>query len=303
MSIICGVDFSESAVEAVAVASTLAARLGETLSLVYALEPVGWVTQLPHIQAPMLKAMHDMLGQEADRLRQSGVTVHAELLNGVPDEAIVAHAQAMKARLVVVAALGYRSEGWGLGSVADRIAQTTPVPALIVRRAEAFQAWVRNARPLRILVAADFSAPSAAAIHWVGQWRQCAIAPCHVVVTHVYRAPEAGQHHEMQGPMEVDRIDPEVERALTRDLTARVGELPGEGAVQVQIRSGRGPIADQVVQLAEEARMDLVVVGTHQRSGLGRWWYGSVSQGVLYAARMSVACVPVVAAGEPNLQQ
>ena len=47
-----------------------------------------------------------MLGQEADRLRQSGVTVHAELLKGVPDEAIVAHAKAMKARLVVVAALG-----------------------------------------------------------------------------------------------------------------------------------------------------------------------------------------------------
>ena len=164
--------------------------------------------------------------------------------------------------------------------MADRIAQTTPVPALIVRRAEAFQAWVRNARPLRILVAADFSAPSAAAaIHWVGQWRQCAIAPCDVVVTHVSRAPEAGQHREMQEPMEGERMDPETERTLTRDLTARVGELPGEGAVQVQIRSGRGPIADQVVQLAEEARVDLVAVGTHQRSGLGRWWYGSVSQG------------------------
>jgi nucleotide-binding universal stress UspA family protein len=258
----------------------------------------------------MLQAMHDMLGQETERLRQSGVTVHAELLKGVPDEAIVAQAQAMKARLVVVAALGYRSEGlrsrsegWGLGSVAARIAQTTPVPALIVRRAEAFQAWVRHARPLRILVAADFSAPSAAAIHWVGQLRQCAIAPCDVVVTHVSRAPEAGQHRERQGPMEGERMDPEVERTLTRDLTAQVGELPGEGTVQVQIRSGRGPIAAQVVQLAEEARMDLVVVGTHQRSGLGRWWYGSVSQGVLYAASMSVACVPVVAAGEPNLQQ
>ena len=57
MSIICGLDFSEHAVEAVAVASALAARLGETLSLVYALEPVGWVTQLPHIQASMLQAM------------------------------------------------------------------------------------------------------------------------------------------------------------------------------------------------------------------------------------------------------
>ena len=41
-------------------------------------------------------------------------------------------------------------------------------------------------------------------------------------------------------------------------------------------------------------RADLVAVGTHQRRGLGRWWYGSVSQGVLHTASMNVACVPVV---------
>lgn len=296
MSIICAVDFSEHSVEAVAVASALAASLHEPLSLVHALEPFGWVTQLPHVQAPMLKAIHEMLGKEVDGLRQIGVAVQAELLRGVPDEAIVAHAKALNARLVVVSALGYRSHGWGIGSVADRIAQTTPVPALIVRQPEVFQAWTRKDRALRVLVAADFTATSDAAIHWVGQLRQ--LAPIDVLVTHVYRQLEEGQRRGIKGPMEVEPINPETERALTHDLAARVGELPGEGSLQFQIRAGRDLTADQLVQLAEETRADLVVVGTHQRSGLGRWWYGSVSQGVLHTASMNVACVPVIAAGE-----
>ena len=49
MSIVCAVDFSEHSAEAVAVASALAASLREPLSLVHAIEPFGWVTQLPNI--------------------------------------------------------------------------------------------------------------------------------------------------------------------------------------------------------------------------------------------------------------
>ena len=165
-----------------------------------------------------------------------------------------------------------------------------------MRRPDAFQTWARKERALRVLVAADFTATSDAAIHWVGQLRQ--IAPSNVLVTHVYWQPEEGQRHGIKGPMEVEPINPETERVLTRDLEARVGELPGEGSLQFQIRAGRDLIADQLVQLAEETRADLVVVGTHQRSGLGRWWYGSVSQGVLHTVSMNVACVPVLAAGE-----
>ena len=38
----------------------------------------------------MLQGINELLGQEAERLRQIGVTVQVELLKGIPDEAVVA---------------------------------------------------------------------------------------------------------------------------------------------------------------------------------------------------------------------
>ncbi len=95
MSIVCAVDFSEHSAEAVAVASALAASLREPLSLVHVMEPFGWVTQLPNIQASLLQGINELLGQEAERLRQIGVTVQVDLLEGIPDEAVVAHAKSL----------------------------------------------------------------------------------------------------------------------------------------------------------------------------------------------------------------
>jgi nucleotide-binding universal stress UspA family protein len=46
--------------------------------------------------------------------------------------------------------------------------------------------------------------------------------------------------------------------------------------------------------LAAEAKADLLVVGTHQRSRSARLWQGSVSRGVLHHASCNVVCVPRV---------
>jgi nucleotide-binding universal stress UspA family protein len=56
--------------------------------------------------------------------------------------------------------------------------------------------------------------------------------------------------------------------------------------------AGLGNVADRLVELARAERADLMVVGAHQRGFLGRLWHGSVSEGVLEQAEMSVACVP-----------
>jgi nucleotide-binding universal stress UspA family protein len=260
------------------------------------MQPFGWITHLPNIKGSLLQGIRDMLGQEAERLRKLGVDVKAELLEGNPDEAVVAYAKALNARVVVVSALGYRSHGWGVGNVADRIAQTSPIPALIIRAPEPLQAWTHKERPLRILLGADFSETYDAAIHCVRQLRQ--VAPCDVLVTYVYWKSEEQSRRGVRERSQVEAVDTEMEKKLLRDLAARVGQLPGDGALDFQIRGGTGLIADQLVQIADETRADLVVVGTHQRTALGRWWYGSVSQGVLHAAKMSVACVPAAVLGK-----
>jgi nucleotide-binding universal stress UspA family protein len=47
-------------------------------------------------------------------------------------------------------------------------------------------------------------------------------------------------------------------------------------------------------QISHERDVDLVVVGTHQRTAFGRLRFGSVSRSVLHHARVSVAVIPPV---------
>ena len=43
----------------------------------------------------------------------------------------------------------------------------------------------------------------------------------------------------------------------------------------------RGPAAEAILRVADDAHADLIVMSTHGRSGLGRWLYGSVADEVL----------------------
>ena len=45
------------------------------------------------------------------------------------------------------------------------------------------------------------------------------------------------------------------------------------------VRPGWGRVDSHLTQLATESKMDLLVVGTNQRSGIARLWQGSVSVG------------------------
>lgn len=57
---------------------------------------------------------------------------------------------------------------------------------------------------------------------------------------------------------------------------------------EVRAETAVGSPASVIVQKADEWRPDLIVVGSHGRSALGRFFMGSVSQSVLHMARCSV---------------
>ena len=60
--------------------------------------------------------------------------------------------------------------------------------------------------------------------------------------------------------------------------------------VVARTRRGLGRIGDHVVELANEEKVDAIVVGTSQKTGLGR--LGSVSSVVVHDAPQSAICVP-----------
>lgn len=53
----------------------------------------------------------------------------------------------------------------------------------------------------------------------------------------------------------------------------------------------QGQPADEIADFVEKNKVDLIVMATHGRSGVGRWVFGSVSDRVLREARVPVLMV------------
>jgi len=80
---------------------------------------------------------------------------------------------------------------------------------------------------------------------------------------------------------------PEFREYLLRDLH----ELKPAPGVNVEYRVEIGPITEGILCAAAETKCDLIVLGTHGRSGLGRVLLGSVAESVLREAPCLVLTV------------
>jgi nucleotide-binding universal stress UspA family protein len=80
---------------------------------------------------------------------------------------------------------------------------------------------------------------------------------------------------------------------LRRRLEAARKDAEAAGACLVTCRLLQGDAAATIIDLAEEEDFDLIVMGTHGRTGVGRWVMGSVAEKVVRHARCAVLTVKV----------
>ena len=148
---------------------------------------------------------------------------------------------------------------------------------------------IRTFLPIgRILCPIDFSDWSRAAVH-----RAVALAgPTRAEITGVFVLPSfAPLGGEMpSGPCAVE-ADANMMSAIAEDIEeflepARKAGLPVHTCVK------RGDSVTQILEQARETDADVIVMGTHGRSGLERWVVGSVLDGVLRKALCPVLAVP-----------
>ncbi len=288
MAIVCGTDLSERSHPAVAAAAAIAHRVSEPLWLVHVL--VGAELLEADCRERLLAAARTALEREAARVaRAVAPGVQRRVLAGHAVRELLSVADSEHASLVVVSSQGHAASPlYRLGGTSERIALESPHPVLVVRNAAPFEAWARGDRPLRVVVAADFTTSSLSAVRWVKTLRRA--GPCDVVLGHVYDGIDVLRRYGRAGVPSLVEPDAGVERLLERDLAAMVGDLGGAGKIEFRAHLALGRLADHVVELADTERADLVVVGTHHRRGPARLW--SVSSGVLHLGRMSVATVP-----------
>lgn len=286
MTVVCGTDFSGGAGQAMRVASAFARAFGERLVLVHVVEDGASVDASS-------SAAHTRLEEIASTLRSDGLEVEARVEVGTPDETLAEVVEALGASLVVVGFLGRRSaERWRAGSLPARLARSTPAPVVVVRDAECFEASARGERPLRVLVAVDFSLASDAALGWLGSLRR--LGACAITLLHTYDPVHEWSRLGLPGRASPDGSS-RIESALVRDLSERARDVVSEGTVSVRVMPSLDRPAECLANVAERERFDVVVVGGPRRRGFARIAHDSVSERLLSLAPASVVRVPIAA--------
>lgn len=148
---------------------------------------------------------------------------------------------------------------------------------------------------LKVLVPVDFSETSRRALAWAFDY--ALRAPCEIHVLHV-------------SELHFDEIGGASQERITNDLWAVDQETRVEmdnivpkderGAVGSLYRHvGYGKPASVIIRLASDLGPDLIVMGTHGRTGLAHLIFGSVAEQVLRRAPCPVVCVKPILGAAP----
>ncbi len=289
--VICGTDFSPVAVEAADIASAIARRRETKLVLVHVGEPASLAEVDPTLYETALARKRTSLETEATRLRELGTEVETKLLSGSVFDELVGAGISVGGWVLVVGAVGHGlAHRLLVGSVAERAAETSPIPTLVVRPGGRVGSWLRGKHPLKILVGYDCSPASDAALSWVSEMQQ--VGPCETNVLQLDWPPDEAQRLGYQGPMPLTENPALIQNFLERDLAEHVALRLSPENVTVTVAPGWGHPGGHLLEMVHREQADLIVVGTHHRHGWSRLRFGSVSRNVLHHAPISVAVVP-----------
>jgi nucleotide-binding universal stress UspA family protein len=303
-------DFSVTSHEAFEYAKTLADRFDASIHLAHAFQDPFTGGPFAEMYAPLPVDLRDKLRADierrlaewlppADRTRFRGTT---EIAYGPPAKAIVEYARTLNPDLIVMGTHGRSGvPHLLLGSVAERVVREAPCPVLTVREHPP-----RGIR--RILVPTDFSATADAALDYallVAARFGASLQLLHVLDDPFLTEGLAGEAYIAEAP----RLRGAMLRDAQTRLVKRVAPLrnaaawegwPGQVRVEAEVLFGHG--ASTIAEYARVSGTDLVVIGTHGRTGVAHLLMGSVAERLVRTALCPVLAVRYVAPREEHAE-
>lgn len=139
----------------------------------------------------------------------------------------------------------------------------------------------------KILVPVDFAAHSAAAVELaidLARRYEAQLTLVHVYEPIDYALPPG---YVVYTPDQLSRMTAELDKRL--QATGR--EVEGQSGRPVEVRLLQGPAALVIVDFARDESYDLIVMGTHGRTGVGHFLMGSVAEKVVRSAPCAVLTI------------
>jgi nucleotide-binding universal stress UspA family protein len=142
----------------------------------------------------------------------------------------------------------------------------------------------------RILVPVDFSACSRAALdqaYSLAEQFGGTINVLHVWNPPLYVGPDVGLSFGETGQTLWDFA----RAAAGRDMEQFLAEFQKRGPVKITPRLEQGSPHERILSIANSGKCDLIVIGTHGRTGLSHLFLGSVAERVVRHSRCPVLTV------------
>jgi nucleotide-binding universal stress UspA family protein len=288
-TILFAADFSENSTESFRAARTLAEKDKSRLVVFHAAEP-NTVAEEPGCYGQQVvqffpieldKAQHEALKQKMRFVYAAGghPDVDYETGEGDPSREILRIAKQVDSDLIVMGTHGRTGLRRILaGSVAVAVLRGASCPVMVLRSVE----QPRPSAEVRTIVhPSDFSIDSEAALRVARQLAREQEA--RLVILHV----ESLDVISYGTPM--DEFDPGVFMKDLERLRKRVEGPDLKYPIATVLR--RGSVPEGIIDVAREMNCDLIVMGTHGRTGLSRLVMGSVAEDVLTRASCPVLMV------------
>ncbi len=270
--ILVATDFSRVASHAITVAARLAKQLDAELVLLHAWYVPssayhGTFVLPDHLFAGVEEDARRNLAESVESARSAGARAAGKLVRGVAWTSIVDALSKESFDLCVVGTQGRSGlSRFLLGSVAENVIRHSPVSVLAIRPDADLE------RISHVLCPTDFSSSADHAVDLASQLVQ---PGGKITLLHVIGLP-LGTRGEVTQPV-VDLLDQDASAALV-DRAGRVGNAHHA----VETRSRVGPAGAEILAAIEEdVSVDLVVMGSHGRTGLARALLGSVAEKVV----------------------
>jgi nucleotide-binding universal stress UspA family protein len=287
--ILAPTDFSEASIHSLPYAIGVCREMKATLSLMHVV-PTLFPPDSGHIGAVvqekrLVKEAKLFLENFREKQIPESITGSNVVLGGSPWHEITELARTDKFDLIVIGTHGHTAlKHLWLGSTAENVVRHAPCAVLTVRDQPIpiFMPGVNPIRAHRILVPTDFSDLSQKAV-------EAAVAlaerfNAEVDLVHVLEPPPYPEFGYAHIPMKEGGLRDAAEGQF-KNLRKRIPAL-SHLVKYTPVRTGNAPY--EIVQTARQLNADLIVIGTHGRTGLKRLALGSTTEKVVRHAHCPV---------------